>query len=752
MFANSFQDMLMIKTGAASLGKNMGKAMGASSGSQSLGNDFSAVLNSLMGKVSRSENIGEKNLMAMMNIEEAPGQKTNNVVEALAAVLTGQQASKSADLYVGAEGLDALGNLLEKAGFDGDKVKSFILEKKQSMENEDSTGASLQTLLPAIGEFMKENDQGMVLDISALPYVRAALNSFGFTPEKVENILSASTDKNQGIDVDNLLAEIEPYTTAKESFAGPFIDKESIKVFGHTYFKTAKDDGFAESLSTADGSGAIKNIPGTDADALLEAILSEMGGASALKISSSENLLNTGRQTTESIVPTAFAKKDDVASMVKQFTSVSSAKNTAMDSFVDVALDKQDKTFVKIAEPHNGVDVTAKIKDLPSIATNSMDTNSSAQRIMTMMADYSAMNDATVETVLNKAAKGELSIDQFAAKLNTLAEGGGSSTEKQILTDGFAKVFGENVHGVKKNMVTEGAKTITSVETIDPKNTELRFDVKSPTPTLFTEKAEGLFQGNLKGNVGENTWASENSAAAVDGKTGGNKQVGVLNPGVLRNVEGDKMVTDDSTIDNTSILTEKTVKEKAFLTTDDKGEMPVIPIKALAGSSVYGKTSEVTQPNVTEKTLPAYVTDQVAKQISKAIRNGESEIKFHIKPPDMGRVELSITHTANGLKISILAEHSTTRDMLMNQASDLKSILADQGIRLEKMDVGMSGDFGGQSMAQARHDSDQSNKGRKQKDKPLFSMDPLSTEPRENAMNNLMAAGRYTRGKLDLVA
>jgi hypothetical protein len=734
MFANSFQDMLMIKTGAASLGKNMGKAMGASSDSQSLGNDFSAVLNSLMGKVSRSENIGEKNLMAMMNIEEAPGQKTNNVVEALAAVLTGQQASKSADLYVGPEGLDALGNLLEQAGFDGDKVKSFILEKKQGMDNEDSTGASLQTLLPAIGEFMKENDQGMVLDISALPYVRAALNSFGFTPEKVENILSASTDKNQGIDVDNLLAELAPYTTAKESFAGPFIDKESIKVFGQTYFKTAKDDGFAVTQNIAAGSGAIKNIPGTDADALLEAILAEMGGASAIKISSSENLLNTGSRTTEIIVPAAFSK------------------NTAMGSFGDVALDKQDKTFVKIAAPHNGVDGIAKIKELPSIATNSMDTNSSAQRIMTMMADYSAMNDTTVETVLNKAAKGELSIDQFAAKLNTLAEGGGSSAEQQILTDGFAKVFGENVHGVKKNMVTEGAKTYTSVEIIDPKNTELRFDVKSPTPSLFTEKAEGLFQGNLKGNGGENTWASENSAAAVDGKTGGNKQAGVLNPGVLRNVEGEKLVTDASTIDNTSILTEKTFKEKAFLTTDDKSEMPVIPIKALAGSSIYGKTSEVTQPNVTEKTLPAYVTDQVAKQISKAIRNGESEIKFHIKPPDMGRVELSIVHTANGLKISILAEHSTTRDMLMNQASDLKSILADQGIRLEKMDVGMSGDFGGQSMAQARHDSDQSNKGRKHKDKPVFSMDPLSNEPRENAMGNLMAAGRYTRGKLDLVA
>lgn len=117
----------------------------------------------------------------------------------------------------------------------------------------------------------------------------------------------------------------------------------------------------------------------------------------------------------------------------------------------------------------------------------------------------------------------------------------------------------------------------------------------------------------------------------------------------------------------------------------------------------------------------------------------------------MGRVELSIANTANGLKISILAEHSTTRDMIMNQASDLKTILADQGIRIEKMDVGTSGDFG-QSMAQAKHDSDQSNKGRKQKDKPLFSIDPLSTEPRESTMNNMMATGKYTRGKLDLVA
>jgi hypothetical protein len=244
MFANNFQDMLMIKTGAAGFGKSMGKSMGAGSGSQSLGNDFSAVLNSLMGKVSRSENIGAKNLMALMNIEKAPGQKTNNVVEALAAVLSGQQASKSADLYVGAEGLDALGNLLENAGFDGDKVKAFILEKKQSMESENSTGTSLEMLLPSIGEFMKENDQGLVIDISALPYVRSALDGFGFTPEKVENILAASTDKSQGIDVDKLLAELKPYTTATETFTG------------HSYFKTAKESGFVGTKNVADGSNS----------------------------------------------------------------------------------------------------------------------------------------------------------------------------------------------------------------------------------------------------------------------------------------------------------------------------------------------------------------------------------------------------------------------------------------------------------------------------------------------------------------
>lgn len=621
--------MLMIKTGAAGFGKNMGKAMEADSASQGLGNDFSAVLNSLMGKVSRSENIGEKNLAALMNIEGAPGSKTNAVIEALSAVLTGQQASKSADLYVGSKGLDALGKLLEQAGFDGEKVKSFILEKKQSMENEDSTGASLQTLLASIGEFMKQNDQGAVLDISTLPYISSALNSFGFKPEKVENILNVSTDEKQGIDVDKLLTELAPYTTAK-------------------------DPGFAPNLTN----GAIKEA--------------------------------------------------DVASMVKNFSSV---------------------------------------------ASDNMNTANSADRIMAMLAASAAKSAVNVESVLNEAAKGEITLDQFAAKLNSLAEGGGSSSEKQSLTDGFAKIFGENVHGLKRSVVTEGVKTFTTVETIDPMNAELRFDTKNPASTLFTEKAEGMFKGNLKGTDGQNTWVSENSAAAVDGKTGENMHAGELNPAALKNNQNEKMAaySDDSSADQSLILLEKAAKEKPAII-KDKGDMPIIPVKALAGTGFYNKISEVTQTNITEKTLPAYVTDQVAKQISKAIRNGDSEIKFHIKPPDMGRVELSIAHTANGLKISILAEHSSTRDMLMNQASDLKSILADQGIRLEKMDVGMSGDFGGQSMAQAKHDSDQSNKGRKQKDKPVFSMDPLSNEPRENAMGNLMAAGRYTRGKLDLVA
>jgi flagellar hook-length control protein FliK len=116
-------------------------------------------------------------------------------------------------------------------------------------------------------------------------------------------------------------------------------------------------------------------------------------------------------------------------------------------------------------------------------------------------------------------------------------------------------------------------------------------------------------------------------------------------------------------------------------------------------------TQAAAQPSA-PRTLPYYVLNQVSRQILKSRLLNESEIQLQLKPPSMGRLKLSIEHTTNGIKVNIIAESHAARDLLLSHAGDLKSALSDQGIRLNRLDVGTQGGAFGQSMADAHQGSE----------------------------------------------
>ncbi len=97
--------------------------------------------------------------------------------------------------------------------------------------------------------------------------------------------------------------------------------------------------------------------------------------------------------------------------------------------------------------------------------------------------------------------------------------------------------------------------------------------------------------------------------------------------------------------------------------------------------------------------LPGYLLDQVSRQLVRLRVSGENELTLQLKPPHLGRMKLNVEHTAGGIRVGIVVEQAGTRDMLLAHAADLKSALADQGLQLEKIDVGTQTDFD-RSMAQ----------------------------------------------------
>lgn len=111
-----------------------------------------------------------------------------------------------------------------------------------------------------------------------------------------------------------------------------------------------------------------------------------------------------------------------------------------------------------------------------------------------------------------------------------------------------------------------------------------------------------------------------------------------------------------------------------------------------------------------ERSLPAYVLNQVGRQIMRARLNDASEIRFQLKPPHLGRIQLTIDQGAEGLKVTIITEHQAARDMLTAHAADLRASLQGQGIKLDEVDVQVSPNFD-QTMADSRHESQRGRSG-----------------------------------------
>ena len=100
-------------------------------------------------------------------------------------------------------------------------------------------------------------------------------------------------------------------------------------------------------------------------------------------------------------------------------------------------------------------------------------------------------------------------------------------------------------------------------------------------------------------------------------------------------------------------------------------------------------------------TLPDFVTRQVGKSIVRSISTGDDTIRMQLKPPELGKVYMSIDHNGSSMKVSVITEHQSAKDILAANVNEIKTMLSSSGISLESFEVDMSSDFQ-QSMADAR--------------------------------------------------
>lgn len=276
---------------------------------------------------------------------------------------------------------------------------------------------------------------------------------------------------------------------------------------------------------------------------------------------------------------------------------------------------------------------------------------------------------------------GKMTLDSFIAKLEAIAGVGDDSPAS-------GNVLGENLSDFWGKIKNENASSSVSAD-----------DLQIQVP--------------LSGQMGSAIDTKRIAGSAKNGET-----VNPLDVFFAENSDATKAVAEalvknqgsrefmDSRGENNGSDTGSRLMKAA----DDAGNTFETLLRDASGAS-KGAAAKTAAPS--GRTLPAYVVNQVSRQVVNSVQNNESELSFQIKPPHLGRLNMSIEQTQGGVRISILAEQNTARDMLASHTHDLKTVLAEQGIRVEKVDVQISYNFD-QAMENFRQNQQGNKKGGRQ--------------------------------------
>ena len=92
--------------------------------------------------------------------------------------------------------------------------------------------------------------------------------------------------------------------------------------------------------------------------------------------------------------------------------------------------------------------------------------------------------------------------------------------------------------------------------------------------------------------------------------------------------------------------------------------------------------------------LEASLMSQIGKQISRSILRGDQIVRLQLKPPELGTVKIKLDIKDNTLKLGIIAEHHSVKELLLNNIHQLKEALLHQGVKLDNVDVQVDYNFG----------------------------------------------------------
>ncbi|MFH1674181.1 MAG: flagellar hook-length control protein FliK [Pseudomonadota bacterium] len=398
----------------------------------------------------------------------------------------------------------------------------------------------------------------------------------------------------------------------------------------------------------------------------------------------------------------AGKRKNDKINVLELFSKLSELKAAVDRKKKDLVLDASAIPYIEVALQRSGLNARHIEKILSETRTENGDLNleSFLQSLKRIVGNTSPLDRAMPYNEWGESIKHVLS--------NLGMEGEKEKLNGAISLDRFIQLLEESVAKTKKphlpnQDVEKTIKHLIGEVVVDSENNDSELQIKSRSAQKLIDELLGSKDPKeQQTGIGNRKNIKARGTHSVSDTTGDRYKAQEAGSDSVRNAQGVSERTDniqkvDSGPGNKKVveLLGNRENNKADIAIPGRNKAANIA-HALSENRTFTETTEVAQRHARPsfRSLPMYVVSQVSSQIGRSLMRGGDNIRLRLKPPHLGTVKLAMGMKGNVLKLNVVAESQATRDLLLSHIQELKQSLIEQDIRLDKMDVQVSYQFG----------------------------------------------------------
>ena len=106
----------------------------------------------------------------------------------------------------------------------------------------------------------------------------------------------------------------------------------------------------------------------------------------------------------------------------------------------------------------------------------------------------------------------------------------------------------------------------------------------------------------------------------------------------------------------------------------------------------FESISSTKESETGQSALKTMTLDQIVQKAVIHLKNGQHEARIHLKPDYLGHVRMQVITENQQVTVKILTEFSFVKDLIENNAHQLKADLQQQGLNVDKLEVSVSTD------------------------------------------------------------